>query len=126
MAGDGRVRLSVFKGREARLNRAMFWILAFEGPLTIYDICKRVRTQRPFRRTGYSVVNRKVRMMESLGYVERIGTRRTKAGFEAFLFQLTTRTYLAILLNQIDLDTFIGEADEAQVLSVLGVLASLI
>ena len=39
-------RLQVFKGREAKLNRAIFQILALKGPLIIYDIHKEVKVQK--------------------------------------------------------------------------------
>jgi hypothetical protein len=32
MTKNGKPRLSVFKGREAKLNKVIFWILAQEGP----------------------------------------------------------------------------------------------
>jgi hypothetical protein len=38
-------RLSVFKGREARLNKAIFHILAQKGLQTIYDIHKETKVQ---------------------------------------------------------------------------------
>jgi len=117
-------RLFVFKGREAKLNRAIFWILAQHGPLTIYDIHKEVRVQRPLRYTKYAVVNRRVRTLEDVGYLEKAGSRRTKTGFEVQLYGLTPRTYLAILLNQIDLDKFVETADEADILAILGALSS--
>lgn len=117
-------RISIFKGREARLNKTIFWILAQHGPLTIYDIHKEVRAQRPLRYTKYAVVNRRVRALEDLGYVEKAGSRRTKTGFEVQLYGLTHRTYLAILLNQMNLDKFIETADEADILAVLGAFSS--
>ena len=119
--GGGSRALSVFKGRETRLNKAIIWILALKGPSTAYDICREVRAQRAFQYTRYSVVNRRVRALEEKGYLEKIGTRRTKAGFEASLYRLTPRAYLAIALDQIDLDSFL-EADEATVLTALGAL----
>jgi len=42
-------KLSVFKGQEARLNKAIFHILALKNPLTIYDIHKEAKTQRRLR-----------------------------------------------------------------------------
>jgi len=39
----GRVRLSVFTGTKARLNRVILRVLAQHGPLTISDLRKRVR-----------------------------------------------------------------------------------
>jgi len=69
------------------------------------------------------VVNRRVRALEDLGYLEKAGSRRTKTGFEVQLYGLTPRTYLAILLNQINLDKFIESADEADILVILGALS---
>jgi hypothetical protein len=37
------LKLQVFKGREAKLNKAIFTILAHKGPLTIYDTHKEVK-----------------------------------------------------------------------------------
>jgi len=54
-------RIAVFKGRDARLNKAIFWILAQQGPPTIYDIWRELRTQRDFAYIPYNTVNRRVR-----------------------------------------------------------------
>lgn len=119
---DG-VRLSVFKGRTRQLTKAIFWTLARRGPSTAYDIYKEVRKRRRLGHTRYPVVNHRVRMLEELGYVEKIGARRTKVGFKASLYQLKSKAYLAIILDQINLDDFIEEANEAEVLTALGIFS---
>jgi len=116
------VRISIFRGRDARLNKAIFWILAQQGSLTIYDIWRKLRAQRDFAYTPYNTVNRRVRALEEHGYVEKIGERKTKTGFVAVLYQLTTRTYLAIVLDRIDIDDFIEKAPEAMTLTTLAAL----
>jgi len=115
-------RLSVFKGREARLNKAIFHILALKGPLTIYDISKEVKTQKGLKHTKYTNVNRRVRALEDLGYLEKAGTRKTQAGFQATLYQLTARAYLALLVERINLNNFIQKADEDTVITALATL----
>lgn len=115
---------SVFKGREAKHNYAIFQILALKGPLTIYDIHKEVKTLRAFRYVRYASVNKRVRSLEELGYIGKIGVKKTKAGFEASRYELTARAYLAILLSQIDLDRFVEEAGDEAVLSALAALSS--
>jgi predicted transcriptional regulator len=115
-------RISVFKGREARLNRAIFHILALKGPLTIYEVCKEVRTQKGLKQTRYTNVNRRIRNLEQSGCLEKAGTRKTQAGFQATLYQLTPRAYLAFLLNQINLDNFIQTADEDAIIATLAAL----
>ena len=115
-------RISVFKGREAKLNFAIFHILALKGPLTIYDIRKEVRKVRLLRRKLYPVINRRVRILEQQGYVEKSGTRKTLAGSTATLYHLTPRAYLAILLNQTNLDKLVQKADETTILELLAAL----
>jgi Fe2+ or Zn2+ uptake regulation protein len=113
-------RISVFKGREAKLNRAIFKVLALKSPLTIYDIHKEVKARRGLRRARYATVNKRVRSLEELRYVERIGAKKTKAGFEASTYELTARAYLAILLNSINLNELVTQVDEATASALLG------
>ena len=114
-------RISIFKGREARLNKAIFWILARQSPLTIYEIWQKLRDQKDFACIRYHIVNRRVR---GQWYIEKSGERKTKTGFAATLYQLTFRAYLAILLNQINLDNFIQTADEDTIIATLVALIS--
>lgn len=117
-------RISVFKGREAKLNRAIFHILALKGPQTIYEVCKEVRALRHLKHTKYTNVNRRVRALESSSYLEKAGTRETQAGFQVTLYQLSARGYLAILLNRISLDEYIEKADVSHILDALAVFVS--
>jgi len=117
-------RITVFKGRDARLNKAIFWILAQQSPLTIYDIWRKLRTQRDFAYIPYNTVNRRVRVLEERGYVEKSGERKTKTGFVAALYQLTARAYLAILIDKIDLDIFIEKAPDVSILSAIAAIVS--
>ena len=113
-------RISVFKGREVQLNRAIFQVLAVKGPQTIYDIHKIVKTRRRLRHVRYASVNKRVRSLEELGYIKKIGVKKTKAGFEASIYELTARAYLALLLNSINLDELVMRADEATASAILG------
>ena len=115
-------RISVFKGHEARLNQAIFHILALKGPLTIYGIHKEIKTQRGFRNTRYASVNKRVRVLEESGYIKKIGIKKTKAGFEASIYELNVKGYLAILLNQINLDDFLKRVDDAAASTILGAI----
>ena len=119
-------KLSVFKGRTRRLTKAIFWTLARRAPASAYGIYKDVRTQKTLRHTRYSVVNRRVRTLEELGYIEKIGTKATKAGFTAPLYQLTPKAYLTIVLNQISPEDFIEQADEAEILTALGIFSKVL
>jgi hypothetical protein len=97
-------KLSVFKGREARLNHAIFQILSLKGPQTIYDVHRQVRAHRGLRYTCYASVNKRVRALEDSGYVKKACVKRTKAGFEASTYELGAKAYLAMLLNSVSLE----------------------
>jgi len=112
-------RLQVFKGREAKLNRAIFHILALKGPQTIYDIHKEMKTPRKLKHVRYASVNKRVRALEEPGYVKKIGSKKTKAGFKASIYELTAKAYLAILLNSINLNKLVTRADEATASAIL-------
>ena len=117
-------RLSVFKGREARLNHAIFQILSLKGPLIIYDIHKEVKAQKGLKHTKSTNVLRRIRALEESGYLEKAGTRKTLPGYERVLYKLSYKTYLALLLNKINLDSFIQTADEDTIIATLAALMS--
>ncbi len=118
-------KLSVFKGREAKLNRAIFHILALQGPQTIYDLTKRIKKQKFLGSKLYSVVNRRVKSLEQLEFVEKAGTRKTLAGSTANIYRLTAKAYLAILLDQTNPDSLIKEVSQDTCLTILGALIPL-
>jgi DNA-binding PadR family transcriptional regulator len=115
-------RISIFKGREARLNKAIFWILAQQEPLTTYDIWRKLRTQRDFAYIRYHIVNRRVRALDNRGYIEKSGEKKTKTGFKTKIYKLTVRAYLAILLSRITLDDFTEKAPENMVITTLSAI----
>jgi len=117
-------RIRVFKGREARLNKAIFWILAYESPLSIYEIWRKVRGFRDFAYIRYHVVNRRVRALEESGYLERYGKRKTKTGFTINLYQLSIKAYLAMMLNTVDLEKFLETASKQHIMTALAIFAS--
>ena len=119
-----RGRISVFKGREAKLNFAIFHILALQGPLIIYDIHKEVKAKRGLKRTKSTNVLRRIRALEESGYLEKAGTRKTLPGSERVLYRLSSKAYLALLLNKINLDSFIQTADEDTIIATLAALMS--
>ena len=117
-----RGRISVFKGREAKLNRAIFYVLAVKGPQTIYDIHKIVKTRRRLRHVRYASVNKRVRSLEESGYIKKTGVKKTKAGFEASIYELTARAYLAILLDSINLEDLLMRVDEATASAIMAAI----
>jgi len=117
-------RISVFKGRGAKLNRAIFHILALKGPLTIYDIHKELKAQKGLRYIRYATVNKRIRLLKESEYINKIGEKKTKASFQASVYELTARAYLAMLLNLINLDDLLMRADEATASETLAAIMS--
>jgi hypothetical protein len=115
-------RLQVFKGREAKLNRAIFHILALKGPQTIYDIHKEAKAQKGLKQTRYASVNKRVRALEELDYINKVGIKKTKAGFEASIYELSVKAYLSMILNVINLDNLLMRVDEATAQTILGAI----
>jgi len=117
-----KVRLSVFKGREAILNWVIFQILALKAPLAIYEICNRIKAKTGLKHVKYTNINRRVRALSDSGYLEEVGTRKTQAGFQANLYKMTSRAYLAIILNELNLDDFVQTATEEQITAVIAAM----
>ena len=118
-------RLQVFKGSEARLNHAIFHILALKGPQTIYHLYKQVKTRKSLRHVRYATVNKRVRTLEESGYIKKTGIKKTKAGFKTAIYELTARAYLAILLNDINLDRLVLQVDEATASAILAAVINI-
>lgn len=111
-------------GREERLNKAIFQILAMKGPLIRYEIYKMLRKERGLSKTRYDVLSRRMKRLERRGYVERAGTKKTQPGPRRPLYRLTNRARLVMLLHHTDLDKFVEEASEPRILAAISALVS--
>jgi DNA-binding Lrp family transcriptional regulator len=118
-------RLTVFKGREAKLNKAIFQILALKCPQTIYDMHKAVKALKGLRYIRYASVNKRMKALEETGYLRKIGVKETKAGFKAKIYELTARAYLAIAMNSMDLEELVAQLDDTMALTMLTAMISL-
>lgn len=67
----------------------------------------------------FLVANRRVRALEEHVYIEKSGERKTKTGFKTALYHLTTRVYLAIALDKINLEDFIEKAHDSNIYTAL-------
>jgi len=112
-------RLSVFKGKEAKLNRAVFHVLALKSPQATWDIFRQLQKRKDLAHVKYSVLIRRVQALQELDYLMKVGERKTKPGSETALYQLTPRAELAVALDQINLDKFIREAEYYRIISAL-------
>ncbi len=117
--------LDVFKGREAKLNLAIFYILAKEeSPLAVWNILGHVTERRGFKRTKYAVVNARVKALETQGYLKKTGVREKKPGGETNLYEVTVNAELAMALYSESIETILKELDEPAAVTMLGVIVS--
>jgi uncharacterized protein YlbG (UPF0298 family) len=80
---------------------------------------------RGLRYTHYGNVNKRVRALRQLGYVKEVNVKSTKAGFEANEYELTTRAYLVLLLDSINLEDVLNRMDEDLASEILAAIATL-
>ena len=121
MAEVGKVWLSVFRGTKARLNRLILTVLAQQGPLTISELRKKIRSIKDYRYTRYSVIYRRVHALEREDYIEVVSVKDNEK--KSPIYGLTPRGHLAILLDQINFDYVLRFADRDKIILILKVLS---
>ncbi|MBS7657088.1 hypothetical protein KEJ33_04105 [Candidatus Bathyarchaeota archaeon] len=89
---NGKPRLSVFKGREARLNRMVLLILGQEGQLSIRQVYKKARAFKGLGHVRYRVVNRRMKALEREGYIELAEVKKAQRGMINHTFSLLWST----------------------------------
>ena len=62
----------MFRGREARLNRAILLTLTGKIAQTIWDITKQMTKTRGFKNTRYHNVNTRVKALENLALIRKV------------------------------------------------------
>jgi hypothetical protein len=65
-----------------------------------------------------------MRVLEQARFLKKAGMRKTRAGFESTLYELTARGFASTAFNQTDMNEFIENADDEQVLELLAILVS--
>jgi DNA-binding MarR family transcriptional regulator len=119
-------KLSVFKGREAKLNRAIFKILALKGPRSTNSLYKNVRELRGFGRKHYGNINKRVRALEELGYVKAADIQNTEGRTKAVVYELKAKAYLALMLDSISLESMLSRTNEETATKIMAAIAELI
>jgi len=99
--------LSVFKGREAKLNLAIFLILALSDPLTVTELQKQVSKQKGLEGTYYASLTKRLRCLVDDDYL-----KENKASSIAATYQLTNKTLLAIFLDSNSMQEILHKASE--------------
>jgi hypothetical protein len=111
------IELSVFKGREARLNRAIFETLATKGPQTIKNLQKQISKQKGLTGTYYASLTKRIRCLEETGYITQV--KPTPAGAKAATYGLRVKAYLATFLNSNSMQDLLDQATDAKAAIIL-------
>jgi DNA-binding MarR family transcriptional regulator len=118
--------LSVFKGREAKLNHAIFQTLALKGAQSTNGLHQNVRKLRGFSRKHYGNVNKRVRALENLGYVKAIDIPNIKGRTKAVVYELKAKAYLALMIDSISLENLLNRTNEESATKILAAIPELI
>jgi hypothetical protein len=108
----GSVKLRVFRGKKARLNRIIFLILASKKSLTCYELYLEIRRVKEFGNTKHQSVYGRVKALYEEGWLCKCGMKFVKANFLSPLYRLSTQAYVALKLDKTDLDVYLGTAPE--------------
>ncbi|HDQ05290.1 MAG TPA: hypothetical protein ENN36_01030 [Candidatus Bathyarchaeota archaeon] len=113
------VRLSVFKGKEAKRNRMVFQVLAEKSPQTAWKMFKELKKQKGLTKLDYGVLIDRINDLYESDYLMKVGETKTMPGTETGLYQLTPRAELAVILDKTDLDKFVKTADYHRIFMAL-------
>ena len=115
------VRLSVFKGREARLNRAIIQVLGAKAPQSTRQLRKKIVQIKELKHTSYSTVNKRVRSLEQSGYLRKASVKKRLGGLTNY-YELRPKVYLAQFLDSNNIKNLFEQADDQLSLTVVAAL----
>jgi hypothetical protein len=113
-------KISIFTGRGANKNQAIFKILDTKGPQVISDLQKLLNKQRGLEITYYASLNKRVHALEKGGYLTVIQPATAgQTGFKAVLYEASAKFYLAIFLNGNSREEILSKLTNAHALILL-------
>jgi predicted transcriptional regulator len=111
--------LEVFKGREAKLNLAIFLVLGYKEPQTTREICKKVNQVKGRKHFSYSTVNRRVRSLEEQLYIKKTEVKQRLGGITNY-YELRPKAHLAKFLNSTNMNNMIEQVNDETAVTLLG------
>ena len=113
-------KISVFTGRGANKNHAIFKILAVKGPLPISDLQKLLNKQRGLEVTYYASLNKRIHSLEKGGYIAQAHPASpNRTGFKAALYEVRAKFYLASFLNGNSRDEILNKLTDTNATIIL-------
>jgi hypothetical protein len=121
-----RAKISIFKGREAKLNIAIFKCLEINGDLAIGEIQRHLIKQKNLEGTYYASINKRIHCLETAGYIIQASYKESQSGFKAKLYKLHAKAHLAIFLNQTSPEKVLNTITENDATIVLTTLIEIV
>jgi hypothetical protein len=116
-------KISIFKGRGANKNQAIFEILDAKGPLPISDLQKILNKQKGLEITYYASLNKRMHALEKGGYIAQAHPGAlNQRGFKAALYEARAKFYLVCFLNSTSPEEILGKLTDAHAISILSQL----
>jgi len=114
-------RLSVFKGREAKLNLAVIQAFGAEEPQTTRQLHQKIIQIKELKHTSYSTVNKRVRNLEQYGYLRKASVKQRPGGLTNY-YELRPKAILAKFLESNTIEYLFEKINDESALAILGVL----
>jgi DNA-binding PadR family transcriptional regulator len=108
------IKLKIFSGKQAKLNRLILQIFGRKGPLIAYDVWRFVVMIKDFGQTERKTVYERVDALSQEGYIIQKGTRLTQPGWPSELFELTRKGKAALKADKKSMDQFLATASEEE------------
>lgn len=116
-------KISIFQGRGAVRNLAIFHILVAAGPLSMGDIQRRLNRISGLEVTYYASLNKRIHALVRGGYIGEVKIEADQAsGFKACQYGVRTKFYLAYYLNGRSRDEILSRLNEPNATVILGEL----
>jgi hypothetical protein len=113
-------KISIFEGRGADKNLAVFHILVAAGPLSIGDIQRRLNRIRGLRVTYYASLNKRIHALVRDGYIGEVKPEDSgQAGCKAALYEVRRKFYLAYYLNGKSREEILSKLNEPNATIIL-------
>jgi len=122
---SGGIKLEVFSGKQAKLNRIIFLVLLCKGVLTSYETYKEIRSIKGCRHVNRQNVDRRMKALYEQGWLEVTGTKLAKAHFQQPLYKLGDSAEAALELSKKDFNISLKTSSNDELRKLIEALRTL-
>jgi DNA-binding transcriptional ArsR family regulator len=118
-------KISIFEGRSAVRNLAIFHVLVAEGPLSIGDIQRRLNKISGLEVTYYASLNKRIHALVRGDYIGEVKPAAGKAtGLKVCQYEIRSKFYLAYYLNGRSREEILSRLNEPNAAIILSELVN--